>query len=316
VAANVTSGDVNIGRGHAFGRLFNGQIDEVAIYDTALTDQRVMDHYIAGQAEYVQNVVASAPIVYYKLHEGSVVDTSQAGNYGTAGAAMHGTYRIMGGSGGAFVDVPSAYDPLNLAKQFDGSHTFVAVPTAGPGAAAVPQFSVEFWMKPDNYSGGLKALYAGDGWTSGTLHLNMAGSELEVAINGNSGYARTDLASYAGLDEWSHIVVTYDALSTPGSNIVDYYVDGELIDTVTGTGSALANFNTTGAIGCWGGTTRFFDGALGDVALYARVMGGNEVYIHFNGVPEPSTGLLLALGAAGLGLVSRRRRRAARKPPH
>lgn len=306
--------DVHIGNGYANTRWFNGQLDEVAIYNTALTDQRVMDHYIAGQAEYVRNVVASEPIVYYKLHEAGVGHTSRAGNYGTAGSVMNGTYLIMGGSGGAFVDVPSAYDPLNFAKQFDGTHTFVGVPAAGPAAAAVPQFSVEFWMKPDNYNAGLKALYAGDGWDSHKLHLNLSGSNLELAINGYSTFPHADLAPYAALDEWSHIVVTYDVLSSPGNYIAQYYVNGELIDTVTAGGSLAANFNTTGSIGAWynGSTSvRFFDGALGDVALYPYVLSANQVYIHFNGVPEPSTALLAMLGAAGLGLVSRRRRRRA-----
>lgn len=304
--------NVSIGRGYAGDRKFKGLIDEVAIYNTALSDQRVMDHYIAGQPEYVRNVVADQPLVYYKLHEAQVGHTSRAGNYGTLGAPMHGTYSIMGGSGGAFTDVPTGYTPPNLGKKLDGTHAHVYVPAAGAFAAAVPQFSVEFWMMPANYNAGpdgIKAIYAANGWDSQKLHLNLVGSNLQLAVNGYGSFPGADLAPFAPIDAWSHVVVTYDALSNPGNNITSFYVNGELIGQETRTGSLFANFNTPGTIGAWNGNTRFFDGALSDVALYGYVLNPNQVYIHFHGIPEPGTGLLALLGAAGLGLALARRRR-------
>ena len=45
------SSNVDISRGHVNTRWFNGLIDEVAIYDTALSAERIQAHYIAGIPE-------------------------------------------------------------------------------------------------------------------------------------------------------------------------------------------------------------------------------------------------------------------------
>jgi hypothetical protein len=49
VFANITSSsNMRIGSGYLGGRFFNGRIDEVAIYGTALSGQQVLDHYNAA----------------------------------------------------------------------------------------------------------------------------------------------------------------------------------------------------------------------------------------------------------------------------
>ena len=310
------AGDVAIGRGGYGGggnpgRWFKGLIDEVAIYKTALSDQQVLAHYIAGQPEYVRLVAASQPVIYYKLHEAGVSTGARAGNYGFLGASMHGTYR------GSFTDVPSAYSPLVFAKQFNSS--YVSVPAVSvPGADNVQQFTFEFWMKPST-SNDLQAIYAADGWSQGKVHLNLSssGQELELGIYGlPSPYPRVNLAPYAPLGQWSHIVVTYDTLSTPGNYIVNYYVNGALIETDTGTGSQAVTFATTGSIGAWYITwdqvySRYFKGALGDFAVYPYVLSAHDVYLHYAGIPEPSTWVLMVLGALGLAgsrLFARRKK--------
>lgn len=300
---------VMIGGGYGGpGRWFKGRLDEVAIYNAALSDQQVLAHYIAGQPEYVRLIAASQPVVYYKLHEAGVTDGARAGNYGTLGAAMHGTYH------GSFTDVESAYSPLVFAKQFNNS--YVSVPAVSvPGADSMQQFTFEFWMKPSTASD-LQAIYAADGWSTGKVHLNLSstGQELELGIYGlPSPYPKVNLASYAPVDQWSHIVVTYDATSSGG--IVNYYVNGALIETDTGVGTQAATFATTGSLGAWqsspGQFSRYFAGALGDFAVYPYVLSAHDVYLHYAGIPEPSTWVLMVLGALGLAgsrLFARRER--------
>ena len=68
----------------------NGQIDEVAVYGTCLSNARVNQHYIVGHSIYAAQAVSYSPTIYYRLNEkvGTTVynilnpaDTGTQGSY-------------------------------------------------------------------------------------------------------------------------------------------------------------------------------------------------------------------------------------------
>jgi hypothetical protein len=61
-------------RNSSFGTGFNGLIDELAVYDYALTAQQALDHYNAG-ATYADKVVADGGTSFYNFSEGSSAPT-------------------------------------------------------------------------------------------------------------------------------------------------------------------------------------------------------------------------------------------------
>ncbi len=53
----------------SFGSPFDGILDEVAMYDTALSPARILAHYAAGVGGYVAEVLADEPVAYYRMNE-------------------------------------------------------------------------------------------------------------------------------------------------------------------------------------------------------------------------------------------------------
>src|SRR6185436_3252976 len=83
--------------------LFNGSLDEIAIYTNALSSADVATHYSAGvtvspPTTYKDLVLASNPPVYLRLDEPAYVAPSPgsyavAANYGTIGSGANGAYQ-------------------------------------------------------------------------------------------------------------------------------------------------------------------------------------------------------------------------------
>ena len=80
---------------------FGGSIDDVAIYNTALSQTRIQAHYAAVGTSYAATVLADNPTFYFRLDEPPYASTSYpspstypvATNYGTLGAAANGLYQ-------------------------------------------------------------------------------------------------------------------------------------------------------------------------------------------------------------------------------
>ena len=88
VSSISSSNTVYIGSGFLGDRPFLGLIDEVAIYDTALSDARIQDHFNAATAlddSYSIEVLADNPVGYWPLNDtlGSAVDQSGNARHGT-----------------------------------------------------------------------------------------------------------------------------------------------------------------------------------------------------------------------------------------
>jgi RHS repeat-associated protein len=65
------SGGTKIGRHEAWGTNLNGTVDEVAIYQGALTAAQVQAHHTAG-AGYQTTILQDHPVAYYRLDDGTV----------------------------------------------------------------------------------------------------------------------------------------------------------------------------------------------------------------------------------------------------
>ncbi|MGH7967914.1 MAG: LamG domain-containing protein, partial [Limisphaerales bacterium] len=86
----------------AGGATYDGGIDEVAIYPTALDQTAIQNHYNAAAAtdnSYQTAVLADSPSIYLRLDEAAKTDYPDPGtypvaqNYGLAGAAANGVYQ-------------------------------------------------------------------------------------------------------------------------------------------------------------------------------------------------------------------------------
>jgi len=142
--------------------------------------------------------------------------------------------------------------------------------------------------------------WAGGGWGVGTRQ-DRGTDELM-----STTYGVVDMQmETAGLDDsWRH--VAFVMRNDGGSIATDYYLDG-VLETTAAPGNAFGITGTANdyAIGRLGLPTalQYFNGSIDDLRIYDHELSGSEI---MSLVPEPTSGLLMLLGALALG---KRRRR-------
>ncbi len=252
------------GGGFAPGYRWTGDLDEVALYPSALTAAQVLDH--AGRTTtYAAQVIADGATSLWRLGEttGSVAADAAGGNPGRYGATL---------------GAPSALgSDADTSAFFDGEHGVVVVPDV---AALRPTtaVSLEAWVKPvtgiDGYSAAaVKA--STDGWGDG------------YGLAWNAG----NILFYAGdwvhmidapipLDAWSHVVGTYDGITAR------LYVDGALVASGTYT-APLATSTAPLLIGGAASGLSSWDagwdwkGGVDEVAVYPTALDAATVARHW-----------------------------------
>jgi hypothetical protein len=248
------------------GRFWDGLIDEVAIYDRALSELEVL--YLAGGRATPVNPGSDGLVAYYPL-ENDVLDASGNGYDGT----------IAGDP--AFVE-----GAVGMALEFDGDDHVDTGYTED-----LADWTISAWaMSP--------AAPSGDS-PSGPVH-----REINYQFNWNHGddtfrgaaalrvggtwYA----AKYAPLeaDTWYHLTATYDGDSLKA------YRDGELITDNTDLSGDPDTEAATLKLGRHATAEQYFTGTVDEAMIYNRVLSTGEVrYLAgFRAMTDPGTDALIA----------------------
>lgn len=255
---------------------FNGLVDEVSIYDRALSDTEITAIYGTGSAGKCKDCF-TPPSGLVSWWPGDGDPTDMAGpNSGTFTA---GTY---------------ASGEIGQAFSFDGVNDSVSVPDSASLQALSTAFSVEAWVNP-------AALPAVDPYydTAIVREESLSGFALVTKANrfglwigtgGGLGVLATGLPAVPG--NWYHVAGTYD-----GSN-ARLYVNGELQGIQP---AAMLTMNKALNIGSCRGTGRFFNGLLDEVRVYSRALTSDEI----RGISRSGLGVCKSCFMPQNGLVSR-----------
>lgn len=255
---------------------FNGTIDDVAIYPTALSKAQVRDHYTkSGRTinvpptptdAYGASVVQDDPTLYWRLNEASGNNTAADAN----GMGVDGTYRTTVTRGVASDVVAS-----DAAAGFNGSDSLVS---SNASFVNPTVFSVEAWFQTTTTSGG-KIVGFGNSATgtssSYDRHIYMTSDgKLNFGTYNGATNIITSANSYND-GAWHQVV------GSIGANGMQLFVDGILVASGANTQSqSYTGYWRVGGDSTWSGN-RYFSGAIDEVALYPRVLDASRVMAHF-----------------------------------
>jgi hypothetical protein len=251
---------------------FGGTMDEVRVYNRALSPAEVQDLY-----EW-----APGPVAYYKFDEGtgttSVNDSSGNGNTGTMNGSMTESDWVSGKYGSA-LDFDSTDDRINA-----GSASYVDDIFDGGG-------TVEAWvnLRSDGESDKSNIISK----DTVAFHVSADGSGLDIGLDQgfSGGGANWFVWNTFSINTWAHVSVTYD--NSSASNDPTFYVNGikQTLNTdVNSTGTRTSDAASSLYFGGdnLGGAT--IDGKIDDIRIYDYVRTPAQIIEDMNaGHPAPGS---------------------------
>ncbi|MBY0369702.1 hypothetical protein K2X33_03385, partial [bacterium] len=295
-----TSYAFNIGhRPSGGGYYYNGVIDDVAVFPTALSTAQIASLYRAGKVgktvdftvgkTYETAVLTDSPVAYWRLGDASgskaAHDSSGNGNIGTY------TSTTLGSTSGLSGD-------SDTAATFSSSRLIVPSST---NLQSFTSMSLEAWVYPTSWPASGHSAYI---ISKSTTSEGAAGSDpyniwvLAVDQNGKVGFtiATNSAGSYKvvttatglSLNTWSHVVGTYNG------SVMKVYINGTADANTTSTSLTVGSNTNTVRIGAWVGSSGWeesFTGKLDEIAIYNTGLTQTQVTNHYNAASSSNAGM-------------------------
>ena len=251
--ANTTDSNYGIGYRRASStQYFNGKIDQVRIFDKALSSSEVTTLY--GET-YASSTKSTTDI----FSDGSAVALYE----------LDGDANDTGGVSGKFGSA-AIFNGSNSNIQINGLSTFL-------GSSSSKSWSC--WVKTTSTSGGNRAIISDYNTGAGNYNFDcfMTPGNGKVYLVSKAGGTSGNILSSATINDgvWHHICAVQDTTT----NTLEFYIDSNSQGTIsigTGTRTSPLFIGTYGAGYYW-------DGSIDDVRIYSDVLTSTEVgYIYNN----------------------------------
>ena len=261
---------------------FIGDVDEVAIYPTALTQDQVIAQFAAsGRTSaippapadgYGAAVYQDEPDLYWRFGELSGTAAADSGK-----SLNDGTYRSNGGViGGPAHNEAGVPAIATDAARFDGDNDFVSSNATFSGPTV---YTEEAWFKTTTTRGG-KIIGFGcsqdnsSGCYDRHTYMQDNGQLVFGVWTGQTNTITTTNSYNDG--QWHHMVATQS-----GSGL-KLFVDGELTGTNPQTQAQdYAGFWKVGGDNTWGSSSAYFNGSIDEAAVYSYELPVNRIQAHF-----------------------------------
>ncbi|MEP6637265.1 MAG: LamG domain-containing protein, partial [Acidobacteriota bacterium] len=276
------SGNKVIGDETAHTNAFEGAIDEVRVYNRALSQSEITKLYQSGVATInasQNNKIVNGLVGMWSFNGPDVTDKV----YDRSGQGNNGYF--IGGATSSAKTIGKIGQALKFVKS-TSQHVDAGIPGSLTDLA---QKSVCAWIKPSSFGTGLTG--GGDivskhetatshGWFLTLTDFDGGVQTLYFLQTFSvSGYAiwRAPAAAIT-LNQWQHVCVTYDDSST--SNNPSLYVNG-VSQTVSivgpPSGSVFSDSAANLFIGNFSDLTAPFDGPIDEVRIYNRILSATEI---------------------------------------
>jgi hypothetical protein len=242
---------------------WNGLIDEVRIYNRALSPEEIRFHYSRG-----------GPVAYWKFDEGQgtkVYDLSGNGNNGTLNLGTSGN-----------TDPSKAWVPgkFGTALSFDGVDDYVGVPNSA--SLNLSEQTIEFWFTPPSGSGynwQFPYMRKNDATTRNYYIYGARPGEAivyEIRDPSNNYHSLVGNKTNYEIGKWYHFAGTYKPTTGEWKIFINGQLDAQKIEIFTpGTNNASVII---------GGS--LFNGLIDEVRIYNRALSEEEIrYLYNRGAP-------------------------------
>ncbi len=248
---------------------FDGTIDDVRIYDRALSSKEVAELWKLERSSRVtdNDRLQSSLVGWWPLHETDSSTASDLSGHSNGGQLGNAT------DGGADTAEPiqgmAAKGGLT-GYAFDGSDDYVQAPVLSE--LNTGKITVAGWAKSFGPQGGRQSLASiseGAGNDTSVLALTNGDGKAHFWINDGSTWV--DVTTPTIFNEWVHIAGTYD-----GEDL-KIYINGELRNTLHHPGSMESPGSDTGIGARNSDDSHWFNGLLGDLRIYDRPLTDSEI---------------------------------------
>jgi len=260
VQAPLTMGSCNCG----LPEFFHGIMDDIAIYNRALTEQEIQNLY-TGQCPTVTTNCTSLPsnlqqgLVGYWPFCGNANDESGNGNDGVVNGATL-TEDRFGNAGSAY--------------SFDGPDQFIS--TNSLGAVGQDPRTISLWFLSTTDDGEL--LRFGSGGYGGSWGEYITPAPGGFYFNIDNSNQLVQYNPILSLNEWHHVVTTFDPSIGLTTSSIKVYIDGSLLTNVQFNFNGNLELNTVAGNLIFGSTpTQPLFGKLDDISFFNRALTPEEV---------------------------------------
>src|SRR6266700_2178255 len=237
----------------------NGLVDELSIYNRALSQTEIQSIYNAGAAGKVNpNCVSpSTNAVGWWAGDGNAYDLAHT-NFGTLHNGV--TYKSA---------------VVGQAFSLDGVAGYVQVPNA-PDLNPTNALTIESWIFLNQFNGN-HSIIRKDGECANRQFLLTVGpnQKFRAHVGRTNGYVWTDGATTVSTQTWYHVAMTYNAIS----NKLSIYVNGALDAAATVSGTMITTTEPVyiGGDPYPGCAQYYFPGLIDEPTIYNRALSGTEI---------------------------------------
>lgn len=301
-------------RGNGGSRFFTGAIDDVRIYNIALSETEVWALYEAGLpklttleitgldeaaedftipykaiAHYdngdTNDVTALAewwimPDTFAEIQAGKL--TTRQVFYPKQNLTIHARFT----ENEATVDAEKkvsvlAICPTGTALDFDGVNDYVRIPDSDSISVGNQDYTISAWINPRSLTGsdgaGTIVSKVKDGADKEYRFVLIDGDlHFDVENNSNNQFAQTNTALVEA-DDWQHVAVTFNSATTTPT----FYYNGSVQTSTSSIDTLPDELNDDLYIGTTGGAyynhINKFDGQIDDIRIYNRVLSEEEI---------------------------------------
>ncbi len=260
-------------RGPASDAFFNGNLDEVRVYNRALSANEIKSFYdrgspdrantSAGQKQGTSNL-DSGLFAYFPFDENTGTSTADKSVNANNGTLTNGPTWTTG--------------QIGSAVNFDGTNDHVSFATKIPRKGTISAWvNTTEALSLCTYSNVFAAETPGSHVQLQFNSCSVGYNHWELLYRGSYGtYADVAGPTYTSTSEyqgWHHLTATWD--DAVGATL---YIDGALAGSSTTTTGAVDDATaTTGYLGSFGGVQDYYSGKIDETRLYDRILSADEV---------------------------------------